>query len=370
MRIGVPKEIKNGEHRVALTPEGAKLLAAAGHRVLVQRNAGLDSGFADSAYAGAGALLVDSAADAWAVDLVVKVKEPLPQEYDYLSPETLLFTYLHLAAVPELAGQLLERKINAIGYETVQTDDGRLPLLAPMSLVAGRVALLRAACYLQQGYGRVPGKGVLLGGIPGGDPGRVVVLGGGNAGRQAAAAAAGLGAHVTVLDASEAALASLRQAFGGRVDAKGFDKATLAALLPTCDVLIGAVLIPGEHAPELLTREMVARMPAGSVLADIAIDQGGISETSRPTSFSDPVYVDAGVIHCCLPNLPAAVPRTSTLALTQATLPYIRMLAESGAEAALAADAALQRGVNTWEGKLVHAGVARGLAEQASSDRR
>ena len=362
MLIGIPKEIKNREHRVAMTPEGVAALTAAGHRVRLQAGAGRDSGFDDAAYTRAGAELVEGAAAAWDVDLVVKVKEPLSEEYGFLRPGLALFTFLHLAADLRLARELTDKGVCAIGYETVQLEDGRLPLLAAMSQVAGRVAAQLGVLFLQRENGTAfPGRGILIGGLEGPPTGRAVILGGGNVGRHAAESLVGLGAEVILLEANPAHLQSLRHSFAGRAEAKQYDAETLAALLPGCDLLIGAALVPGEHAPSLLRREDIGWMPEGSVFVDVSIDQGGISETSRPTSYEQPVYVDQGVLHCCLPNLPATVPETSTWALTHATLPYVQKLADFGIDGALAADPALALGVNIREGRVVHAGVADAL---------
>jgi len=364
MIVGVPKEIKNREQRVALTPEGAGELVRAGSEVRLQKGAGLGAGFFDEAYEEAGARIVDSAAEAWAADLVVKVKEPLPEEYDFLRPGLTLFTYLHLAAAPELAHELLARKVRAIGYETVQTDDGRLPLLAPMSRVAGRVAMQMAARFLQRENDTpYPGKGVLPGGLEGVPPASTLIVGGGNVGMHAATVALAMGAQVRVLDANVDRVAALREEFadmGDRFEARFHTPQLLFEALDGCDVLIGAALIPGEHAPVLLTPSWLERM-AGGVFVDVAIDQGGISETSRPTSYAEPVYVEAGVMHCCLPNLPAAVPVSATRALTHATLPWVKTLACEGVEAAVRTETPLRRGVNTWDGAVVHRGVARAL---------
>jgi len=365
MRIGIPREIKNGEHRVAITPEAVRELSAAGHEVVVEQSAGIDSGYGDSDYAAAGAKLAGSAEEAWNAELVVKVKEPLPEEYGYLNRDTALFTFLHLAAFPELTEKLLAAKAFAIGYETVQLDHGGLPILAPMSKVAGRVSMLMAARFLQFGsfHGReLPGvkhKGVLMGGIRGIDPCRVVILGGGNVGRHAAHVAVGLDAQVTVLDHNAGCISHLNGIFGDRVEASLYAESDLGPILSQADVVIGAALIPGEHAPELISESMVASMQNGAVLMDVAIDQGGISQTSRVTSYDEPVYAVHGVIHSCLPNLPAAVPRSSTQALVAASLPYLKELADRGIEVAVAANPALQRGINTRDGDIVHAGVKR-----------
>jgi len=361
MQIGVPGEIKNREHRVAITPDGVRQLVAHGHDVLVQAGAGLDSGFPDAAYKMAGAKIVDTAARAWAAELVVKVKEPLPVEYPYLRPHMILFTYLHLAAVPELADMLIRQRVCAIGYETVQLEDGRLPLLAPMSQVAGRVAVQLGVRLLQKENATpFPGVGRLLGGIADVPACTVLILGGGNVGQHAAMAASGLGARVIVLDTDEERVASLTRSMPG-IDVRLYSHGLLLSLLPACEILIGATLIPGVHAARLLNRSEIALMQAQSVFVDVAIDQGGISETSRPTTYEEPVYIEEGVLHCCLPNLPAAVPATSTLALTSATLPYVLELADLGLDAALAASPALNKGLNIRDAKVVHKGLAASL---------
>ncbi len=361
MRIGVPKEIKNRERRVALTPDHVQELAAAGHALDIERGAGAGAGFADEAYRQAGAVIVDTAAEAWDRELVVKVKEPLPVEYPFLRPGLTLFTYLHLAAAPGLAHELCVRGVQAIAYETVQTADGRLPLLAPMSQVAGRVAVQMGAAMLQAEVPGIPhhGRGVLMGGIAGVPRANVAIIGGGNVGEHAARAALGLGARVTVLDVRAERLVELESMLPG-LETRPLHGNSLRELLPGTDLLIGAALIPGEHAPHLLERAMIASMPEGAVFVDVSIDQGGISETSRPTSFEAPAYVEAGVIHCCLPNLPAVVPLSSTQALTHATFPYVQRLA-SGIAQALGGDPALRHGVNVWEGRIRHAGVADAL---------
>jgi alanine dehydrogenase len=362
--------MKNGEHRVALTPKGAAELVACGHVVVIEKSAGIDSGYADSDYAEAGALLVDAPADVWDSELVVKVKEPLASEYGYLNSSSALFTFLHLAAFPELTRKLIESNVRAIGYETVQLDHGGLPILAPMSKVAGRVAMLMAARLLQFGslhgapLAGVRHKGMLMGGIHGVEPCRVVILGGGNVGRHAAYVATGLDAHVRVLDHNEGCIAHLNELFGEKAEASLYAESDLGTILTDADVVIGAALIPGEHAPQLITETMIAAMQNGSVFMDVAIDQGGTSQTSRVTSYDEPVYAVHGVIHSCLPNLPASVPRSSTQALVAASLPYIRELAERGIEGAVEANVALKRGINTWDGEIMHAGVRKAVAAQ------
>jgi alanine dehydrogenase len=362
MHIGVPKEIKNREHRVSITPEGVALLVDGGHEVDVQSQAGEDSGYSDAAYLNAGARLVHSASEAWGCEFVVKVKEPQPCEYGFLHPDLILFTFLHLAADAQLAHELVKRKVRAIGYETVQLDDGGLPLLAAMSQVAGRVAAQLGIHFLQRENGAAfPGKGRLAGGLTSAPSCLAVILGAGHVGCNAAEALAGLGAQVVLLEADEERLHALRSLLSRRIQLKHFSQASLKRLLPDCDLLIGAALIPGSHAPVLLQRGDMRLMQPGSVFVDVSIDQGGISETSRPTSYENPIYVEEGVLHCCLPNLPSTVPMTSTQALTRATLPYIQLIADSGLEAAILSDPSLARGMNTRGGKVVHNGVATSL---------
>jgi len=362
MIIGVPKEIKNREHRVSITPEGVLALTATGHEVFVQTKAGLDSGFSDAAYLEAGATIIDTAKEAWACTLVVKVKEPQACEYQYLRPGLMLFTFLHLAADKQLAEELLRNEVCAIGYETVQLENGRLPLLAAMSQVAGRMAVQLGVRFLQRENGTdFPGKGRLAGGIASAPAARAVILGGGNVGCHAAEAMAGLGAQVIVLEADSLYMQHLQATVSDQISIQLFSADILAGLLPECDLLIGAALIPGKHAPDLLKREHLRLMQPGSVFVDVSIDQGGISETSRPTTYERPLYVEEGVLHCCLPNLPAAVPETSTQVLTRVTLPYIQLLADKGIERAIQDDPALARGVNVRDGKIVHQGVAASL---------
>jgi len=362
MKIGVPKEIKNREHRVSITPEGVLVLTAAGHEVFVQSKAGIDSGFSDTAYLDADATIVDDAKQAWACELVVKVKEPQACEYEYLRPDLILFTFLHLAADRQLTQVLLKQKVCAIGYETVQLENGRLPLLAAMSQVAGRMAVQLGVRFLQRENGtEYPGKGRLAGGIASAPAARVVILGGGNVGCHAASASAGLGAQVVVLEADSLHMQHLQATLPDQISIQHFSADTLISLLPECDLLIGAALIPGKHAPDLLKREHLRLMLPGSVFVDVSIDQGGISETSRPTTYENPLYVEEGVLHCCLPNLPAAVPETSTQVLTRVTLPYIQLLADKGVEGAVQDDPALACGVNIRDGQIVHQGLAASI---------
>ncbi|HKJ83853.1 MAG TPA: alanine dehydrogenase [Mariprofundaceae bacterium] len=354
----MPKEIKDHEFRVGMTPAGVDALRHDGHIVRIQRGAGIGSGLSDEAYEAAGAEMVD-AEDAWSVDLVVKVKEPLPQEYGFLRPGLTLFTFLHLAAMPELADVLLERKVRAVGYETVEKG-GRLPLLAPMSQVAGKVAAQKGTVLLHRGR-EENSRGLLLGGVPGTERGRVVIIGGGNVGLSAAKVAAGLDAHVIVMDRDPARLAYIDDLFGGKVETRAASLHALSCLLSDCDMLIGAALVAGARAPQLLSREMLRTMRPGSVFLDVAIDQGGMAETSRPTSHSEPTFEEEGVIHYCVANMPGAVPATSTAALTQATLPFVQQLAQCSTVEEIQADHALAAGVNTWDGKLTCRAVAEAL---------
>ncbi|MEW6237702.1 MAG: alanine dehydrogenase [Candidatus Omnitrophota bacterium] len=357
MIIGVPKEIKDHEYRVSITPAGAQQLAKVGHTVLVQEGAGKGSALSDEDYRQAGATLTASAGKIFAeADAVVKVKEPQPSEFDLLKPGLTLFTYLHLAAEPVLTRELMRRGVAAIGYETVQLNDGSLPLLTPMSEVAGRMAIYEAAKYLESARG---GKGVLLSGVPGVRPGRVTILGGGTAGLNAAKVAAGMGALVTILDLSLPRLRFLDDVLHN-VTTLIYTPLALSELLPHTDALIGTVLVRGARAPKLVTREMVGRMEKGSVVVDVSIDQGGCVETSRPTTHSDPTFIVDGVVHYCVTNMPGAVAHTSTVALTNATFPYVMKLANRGF-AAVKDDAALGKGVNVCHGRLTNEAVAQAL---------
>lgn len=359
MRIGVPKEIKVHEYRVGLTPAGVRELADAGHEVLVQTNAGAGVGFADADYIAAGARIAPDAASVFATaDLVVKVKEPQPAEYGLLRQGQTLFTYLHLAADAAQAQALMQGGVTAIAYETVTASDGSLPLLTPMSEVAGRMSIQVAACSLQQANG---GRGVLLGGVPGVEPAKVVILGGGVAGTHAAEMAVGLRADVTVIDRSAKRLRELAALFGNSIKTAYATAATIDERVKDADVVIGAVLIPGASAPKLITRAMLKTMKRGAVLVDISIDQGGCFETSKPTTHAEPTYVVDGIVHYCVSNMPGAVPRTSTLALTNATLGYVKKIAELGVPQALAADPHLANGLNVHRGELTHAAVAQAL---------
>jgi alanine dehydrogenase len=358
MRVGVPREIKADEYRVALTPAGANELVRAGHEVWVERGAGLGASIGDQAYERVGARIGDTGA-AWGCDLVLKVKEPQPTEFALLREDQVLFTYLHLAAAPDVAHALRAAGTTAIAYETVQDDAGRLPLLAPMSEIAGRLAVQAGARYLEKPLG---GRGVLLGGVAGVAPGSVVVIGGGIVGINAAMVAAGMQAHVAVLDTNLARLRELELVLAGRVTLLYSTRLAIADLIASADLVVGAVLIPGARAPRLVTREMLRAMRPGSVVADVAVDQGGCFETTRPTTHSDPVYTEEGVIHYCVANMPGAVPVTSTQALTNATLPYALRLAEAGLAGALRQQPELRPGVNVRDGKVVNAAVAEALA--------
>src|SRR5580698_4734244 len=356
MIVGVPKEVKDHEARVGLLPSGAAALVEAGHRVLVQSTAGLGSSLTDQEYHEAGAEIVPSAAEVWAgSDLVVKVKEPQPSEYPLLRPGLILFTYLHLAPLPELTGKLLEAQVNAVAYETIREGEHSLPLLTPMSEVAGRMAVQVGAQYLEAPLG---GRGILLGGVPGVAPASVTILGGGVVGHQAAKVAVGLGAHVTIIDRNLDRLRELDDIYSSQVVTLASNTHTIRESVRQADLVIGAALIPGASAPRLVRREMIAAMRKGSVMVDVAIDQGGCFETSRPTTHTDPVYAVDGVIHYCVSNMPAAVPHTSTFALNNATFPYLLDLANRGLKGACQHSNAIREGVNTFEGHIVYAAVA------------
>jgi alanine dehydrogenase len=355
MRIGVVKEIKTDEYRVALTPAGARELVQHGNDVLVETGAGAGSAFPDAAYEAAGARIA-SVDDVWAEsELLLKVKEPIETEYFRLREGLVLFTYLHVAADEPLTRSLVDSGITAVAYETVETDDGRLPLLAPMSEIAGRLAAQAGAYFLEKPLG---GRGVLLGGVPGVASGSVDVIGGGLVGYNAALHALGLGANVTILERSIDRMRYLEEILGARVNLLMSSALQIEESVAHADVVIGAVLIPGAVAPKLVTREMVHEMKEGSVIADVAIDQGGCVETARPTTHSDPVYTVDGVTHYCVANMPGAVPVTSTQALTNATLPYVEEIATLGLREAIANDRALARGVNVLDGKITYEAVA------------
>lgn len=354
MEIGVPKEVKDQEFRVGLTPNSIKVLTENGHQVFVETQAGIGSGFPDSAYEQAGAQIVAQAEAAWDRELVVKVKEPLPTEYGFLQRTPLLFTYLHLAAARPLTEALIAAGTTAIAYETVELSDRRLPLLTPMSIIAGRLAVQFGARYLEK---QQNGRGVLLGGVPGVASGKVVILGGGIVGTEAARIAVGMGARVAIIDLNVERLSYLETLFGSRVDYLYSTSAQIAAAVPEADLLIGAVLVPGKRAPILVSRELVQQMRPGSVLIDVAVDQGGCIETLRPTSHSQPTYLEAGIVHVGIPNMPGAVPWTATQALNNSTLPYVLKLAQYGYNAT-EIESALGKGLNIHQGKITHPAVA------------
>jgi alanine dehydrogenase len=356
MTIGVPKEIKDHEARVGVVPSGVTALREAGHLVLVQTLAGEGSAITDDEYRAAGATIAMSAENVWTqADMVVKVKEPERSEYGYLRPGLILFTYLHLAPLPELTSALLESQTTGVAYETIVEKDGSLPLLTPMSEVAGRMAVQIGAQYLEAPNG---GRGVLLSGIPGVAPANVVILGGGVVGTNSAKIAVGMGAHVTVIDRNLQRLRELDDVFNGLVVTLASNTWTIGETLKHADLVIGAVLIPGASAPKLVRRSMVAQMKRGAVMVDVAIDQGGCFETSRATTHTDPIYFVDGVLHYCVANMPAAVPHTSTFGLTNATFPYVLELADKRLERACAEHAGLCQGVNTYRGHVTHPGVA------------
>lgn len=355
MIIGVPKEVKDHETRVALTPAGVKELKAAGHVVLVEQHAGELSAFPDDAYQAAGAEIVGGAPNVWAnADMIVKVKEPIAKEYSYFRPGLTLFTYLHLAPLPELTDHLLQRKVTGIAYETVRDHTGTLPLLTPMSEVAGRMSVQVGASYLEKTKG---GRGLLLGGVPGVPPAEVCILGGGIVGTNAAKIALGMGAKVTIVDRNLHRLRELDDIFAGRVFTLAANLHNVTEAVRAADLVIGGILIPGAAAPKIVTAEMVRGMKKGAVIVDVAIDQGGCIETAKPTTHSDPSYEIDGIVHYCVTNMPAAVPNTSTLALTNATFPFVQKLAQ-GVKAALLSDEGLAEGVNTHAGMLTCEPVA------------
>lgn len=359
MLIGVPKEKINNENRVAMTPAGVVTLTGAGHKVLIEAGAGAGSGFTDEEYRRAGAEIVADASDAWTVDMVLKVKEPLEEEYKYFREELILFTYLHLAAEPELAKVLLEKKMISLGYETVQLPNGALPLLTPMSEVAGKMATQLGAQYLSKTNG---GKGILLSAVPGVHRGKVTIIGGGMAGANAAKVAVGLGAQVTVIDVNPDRLRQLEDIFGNEVTTLMSNHYNIAQAVQEADLVVGAVLIPGGRAPKLVTKEMVQSMKPGSVIIDIAIDQGGIFETTdRVTTHDDPTYEKYGVVHYAVANMPGAVPQTSTMALTNVTVPYALQIADKGYQKACLENEALLKGMNTLNGYITHKAVAEAL---------
>ena len=356
MIVGILKEIKTQEHRVSMTPAGVEVMIQNGHTVLVEKGAGIDSGFSDADYLAAGAELIDTPKEIYARSkMVMHVKEPLPSEYEFIREGQIIFTYLHLAALEELTRVLIEKRSINIAYETIQKDDGSLPLLTPMSEVAGRMAIQQGAKYLEMAQG---GHGILLGGVPGVDPGLVVIIGGGVVGTHAAKMACGLGAKVYLLDLSLDRLRYLSDIMPSNCFLLFSSPANIRELITRADVVVGAVLIPGTKAPRLITREMLKTMKKGSVLVDVSIDQGGCFETSKPTTHSDPIYIVDGVVHYCVANMPGAVAKTSTLALTNATLPYALEIANKGWQRAMKENPEIKLGANVVKGKVTYAGVA------------
>lgn len=356
MIIGVPTEVKTREYRVGMIPAGARTLTARGHKVLVQQGAGLGSGISDDAYRAAGAEIVASADEVWKrAEMIFKVKEPLPEEYPRMREGQIVYTYLHLAAAPQLAHEMIKRGVTGVAYETIELDDGRLPLLQPMSAVAGRMSVQVAAAYLQKEHG---GKGMLLGGVPGVRRGRVAIIGGGVVGQHAARMAVGLGALVNILDINPDTLSYIDDIYQGRVNTLYSDPLSIEESVQRADVVIGAVLVTGARAPRLVTEDLIKKMEPGSVIVDVAVDQGGCIETCRPTTHDDPTYTVHGVIHYCVANMPGAVSRTSTYALNNATLSYGVKIADMGIVAAAAADRHLAKGLNTYKGKITHKAVA------------
>ncbi|MFZ5468346.1 MAG: alanine dehydrogenase [Myxococcota bacterium] len=359
MIIGVPKEIKTREYRVGMVPAGVRSHVQAGHRVLVQKGAGEGSRIHDEEYARAGAEIVDDAHTVWKrSELVIKVKEPIPSEYDLIQDGQIIYTYFHLAAVPELAKVLVKKNVSAVAYETIQLEDGSLPLLKPMSEIAGKMSIQVGAACLEKEHG---GKGILLGGVPGVRRGRVAIIGGGVVGTNAAKIAVGMGAEVTILDLNLNQLTYLDDVFLGRVATLASDSESIARTVREADLVVGAVLIPGGKAPRLVSEELIAQMSPGSVVVDVAVDQGGCIATCKPTTHDQPTYEVHGVIHYCVANMPGAVPQTSTFALTNTTRPYGRKIADLGLAAAVRQDKALSRGLNTHGGRVTYEAVARDL---------
>jgi alanine dehydrogenase len=356
MIVGVPTEVKTREYRVGMIPAGVRTLVSHGHKVLVQAGAGLGSGISDELFAKAGAELSNSADEVWKrSDMIFKVKEPLPEEYARMRDGQILYTYLHLAAVPALAQEMMKRGITGVAYETIELDDGRLPLLQPMSAVAGRMAVQVAATYLEKEHG---GKGILLGGVPGVRRGRVAIIGGGIVGQNAARMAIGLGALVNILDINPDTLAYVDDIYQGRVNTLYSDPVSIEESVIRADVVIGAVLVPGARAPRLVTEAMIKKMEPGSVVVDVAVDQGGCIETCHPTTHDDPTFTVHGVIHYCVANMPGAVAQSSTYALNNATLAFGVKIADLGIAKAAAQNPPIARGINTFQGKITHRAVA------------
>ncbi|RKG79113.1 alanine dehydrogenase [Corallococcus terminator] len=360
MIVGVPKEIKTREYRVGMVPAGVRALTSAGHTVLVETNAGVGSGIPDSEYQRVGAQIISSADEVWKrAEMVVKVKEPIAPEYERMQPGQIVYTYFHLAGVdPELTKTLLKKKVTAVAYETLQLDDGSLPLLKPMSEVAGKMAIQVGAACLEKAHG---GKGILLGGVPGVRRGRVAVIGGGVVGLCAAKVAVGMGAEVTILDVNLERLTYLDDVFLGRAQTLASDTESIARTVRESDLVIGGVLIPGGKAPKLVSRELIAEMEPGSVVVDVAVDQGGCIETCKPTTHDNPTFTVSDVVHYCVANMPGAVPQTSTFALTNTTRPYSRKIADLGLVEAIKADRALQRAINTYNGHITYEAVAKDM---------
>jgi alanine dehydrogenase len=354
--IGVPKEIKVREYRVGMTPAGVRMLTSRGHKVLVEKSAGEGSGIKDAEYIAQGASIVATAAEAWGADMVVKVKEPLPAEYGFFRENLILYTYLHLAPEPELTRQLAAKKVASVAYETIENDDGTLPLLRPMSEVAGRMAVQVGATCLEKEKG---GKGVLLGGVPGTRRGRVVILGGGVVGRNAATIAIGMGAQCTVLDVRADTMAYLEDVFGGAIETLYSNPTNIEAAIARADLVVGGVLVAGARAPKLVTEDMLKLMEPGSVVVDVAVDQGGCIETCRPTTHDNPTYVVHGVVHYCVANMPGAVSQTSTWALTNTTAMYAVKIADMGIVEAAKSDRALAKGLNVFKGHVCYEAVAQ-----------
>jgi alanine dehydrogenase len=359
MIVGIPREIKDNEYRVSMTPGGVHQLTEAGHEVWVETNAGEGSSFPDEQYADAGARIVPTAAGAWSAELVVKVKEPQPSEYGFLRSDLALFTYLHLAAEEKLTREMVSRGVAGIAYETVELPNGHLPLLTPMSEVAGRMAVQIGAHYMEKMNG---GRGKILGGVPGVRPADVVIIGAGVVGTNAAQVALGMGAHVIMIDINIDRLRYLHEVLGGRLTTLSSNPLNIAQAVRIADLLIGAVLIRGAKAPRLVTRQMIETMASGSVVIDVAVDQGGCVETSHPTTHSDPTFLVSGVTHYCVANMPGAVPRTSTYALSNATLSYVVRLANQGIAPALRQDLGLAKGLNTYRGHVTYRSVADAFA--------
>jgi alanine dehydrogenase len=356
MIVGVPREIKDNEYRVSMTPGGVAQLIEAGHEVRIETGAGEGSGFLDAQYSSSGARIVPTSADAWSAEMVVKVKEPQPGEYQLLRPDLTLFTYLHLAADERVTREMMDQGVTGIAYETVETPSGHLPLLTPMSEIAGRMAIQIGAHYMEKMNG---GRGKLMGGVAGVRAADVVIIGAGVVGTNAAQVALGMGAHVILIDINLDRLRYLHEVMGGRLTTLSSNPLNIAQAVQRADLLVGAVLIKGAKAPRLVSREMIGSMAPGSIVVDVAVDQGGCIETSHPTTHSDPTFMVDRVVHYCVANMPGAVPRTSTYALSNATLPFIVMLAKLGVKAAIQADPAILKGVNTYQGRITYLSVAQ-----------